>query len=117
MTAAPSPPARTQSRSLRPHQRFAFAAPVEFCHRGYRGSTVTSEIGSDAVVLATDHHPMKEGTSVQLLIDWPAKLDGHYPLRLAVDGKVLACSRDATVVQIAKYEFRLHVVRSKSART
>ena len=114
MTPAPSPPARTHGRSLRPHQRFAFAAPVEFCHRGYRGRTVTSEIGSDAVVLATDHHPMKEGTSVRLLIDWPAKLDGHYPLRLAIDGKVLVSSDDETVVQIDRYEFRLHVVRSDS---
>jgi len=79
---------------------------VEYVLRDCRGSAVTSDMSSRGILIQTDRI-LKPGKRVQLLIDWPAVLDGAIPLRLVVSGKVLRSGRRGTAVSVLQYEFRI----------
>jgi hypothetical protein len=75
-----------------------------------RGVAVMSNMGSGGVFLKA-RDPLPVGEQVDLLLDWPAMLDGRRPLRLAIKGRILRSSACGSAVRILHYEYRL---RSKA---
>lgn len=46
-------------------------------------------------------------TPVQLLIDWPVRLDGPIPLALVLEGMVIRSDLAGTALRIGRHEWRL----------
>ena len=57
-------------------------------------------------VLIESPTPVVPGRKVRLVIDWPAKLDGHVPIQLHVSGRVVRGSGCAAAAAIERFEFR-----------
>jgi hypothetical protein len=91
----------------RRHCRFPISEAVEYVLQGRHGVAVMSNIGSGGVFLKA-RDPLPVGEQVDLLLDWPAMLDGRYPLRLAIKGRTLRSGARGSAVRILHYEYRLH---------
>jgi hypothetical protein len=57
--------------------------------------------------MKTDH-ALPIGRWIQLLIDWPTKLDKSVALWITVKGKILRSTAEGTAVKFLEYEFRVH---------
>lgn len=90
----------------RSHQRFAIVAVSQYIAGGTRGRASTSDISSGGVFLGTDT-TLPVGAAVEVLIDWPALLEGRHRLRLVIHGQVLRSDTRGTAVRLGRYEFRL----------
>lgn len=66
----------------------------------------TIDISSAGVLFSTQHQ-LVAGEQVELVIDWPAKLDFRLPLALVARGRATRCEEDRAAVKIMRYEFRL----------
>jgi len=65
-------------------------------------------MSSSGLLLVTDRI-LSPGRKVQVLIDWPVKLDGRVRLRLVVFGAVVRVGTEGALqaaVRIERYEFR-----------
>jgi hypothetical protein len=72
------------------------------------GSGKTINMSSSGLLLVTDRI-LSPGRRVQVLIDWPLKLDGRVGLRLVVFGAVVRVGIERVpqaAVRIERYEFR-----------
>jgi hypothetical protein len=72
------------------------------------GSGKTINMSSSGLLLVTDRI-LFPGRKVQVLIDWPVKLDGRVGLRLVVFGAVVRVGIERApqaAVRIERYEFR-----------
>jgi len=90
----------------RRHRRFPITAYGECLLHGRRAEVVTTDISS-AGILVQSADTLPIDATVELRMDWPALLDGRYPLRLVVAGKVLRTTTRGTVIRVARYEYRL----------
>ena len=106
-TICRSPGLNICRRDFRRSHRFPLIAQVEYISDGHQAQATTLDIGSGGVLLKTDAI-LRLGQPVVVLIDWPALLDQHSPLRLVVFGKVLRSDRRGTAVGFRRYEFRLN---------
>jgi hypothetical protein len=86
-------------------RRYRIRAAAHLFLSGMREEAETVDISSGGVFLKS-RNPLPLGRKVQLLLDWPALLDGTCPLRLMIDGKVLRSSRDGTALRIIRYDYR-----------
>ena len=65
----------------------------------------TLNIGSGGILFSTEEKlPM--GRTVELAVNWPARLGGTCPLKFVAMGRVVRSEADQAVVRIERYEFK-----------
>lgn len=95
----------------RKSRRYPIECPV--CFRlldsgraGETGRGTTVNMASQGLLVATDRR-LPPGASVELAIEWPARLNSRAGLKLVVHGSVLRSEEGKLAVLIRKHEFRL----------
>src|SRR6266496_4681731 len=69
------------------------------------GCGTTLNIGSGGILFTTeDKLPL--GRTVELSVNWPARLDGVCPLQFVATGRVVRSDGQRAAVRIEKYEFK-----------
>ncbi|HWC98601.1 MAG TPA: hypothetical protein VG456_17695 [Candidatus Sulfopaludibacter sp.] len=61
--------------------------------------------GSGGILFTTEER-LTVGRTVELAVNWPARLDGTCPLKFVATGKVIRAEIGRAAVRIEKYEFR-----------
>src|SRR5580658_4713926 len=76
-------------------------------HRSSRvsGTGRTLNIGSGGVLFTTEEQ-LPLGRSVELSVNWPARLDGTCPLKFVAVGRVVRSEAEIAAVRIERYVFR-----------
>jgi len=69
------------------------------------GTGKTLNIGSGGVLFTTEEQ-LPLGRSVELSVNWPARLDGTCPLKFVAIGRVIRSEAEIAAVRIERYEFR-----------
>ena len=69
------------------------------------GSGSTLNIGSGGILFTTEER-LPLGKTVELSVNWPARLDGTCPLQFVAVGRVVRSDSRRAAVRIEKYEFR-----------
>jgi hypothetical protein len=95
----------------RAKKRFQIDRPVHYRllfgpGLGQVGSGRAVDLSSSGVCIETDA-PLRVGDPLELLIDWPAPLDGVVQLQLATAGCVVRVDGRRAAVSIERYEFRV----------
>jgi len=67
------------------------------------GSTLN--IGSGGILFTTEER-LPLGRTVELSVNWPARLDGTCPLQFVATGRVVRADANRAAVRIERYEFR-----------
>jgi len=57
-------------------------------------------------VLFTTEDKLPLGKTVEVSVNWPAKLDGGCPLKFVATGRVVRSDAGIAAVRIERYEFR-----------
>ena len=65
----------------------------------------TLNIGSGGILFTTKE-PLPLGRTVELSVNWPARLDGTCPLKFVATGRVIRSETDQAVVRIERYQFK-----------
>ena len=69
------------------------------------GTGTTLSIGSSGILFTTeDKLPL--GRTVELSVNWPARLDGTCPLQFVAVGRVVRSEDTRAAVRIDRYEFK-----------
>lgn len=94
----------------RAKKRFRIERPVRYRHLygaalGQIGNGRALEASSSGVLLETEDS-LRIGDPIELLIDWPAQLNGVVPLQLVTAGCVIRVSGTRAAVSVERYEFR-----------
>ena len=71
-----------------------------------RAGAVIHNISSRGAFFSADID-MDEGEPVELLIDWPVRLDDRIPLALVLSGTVRRSNSTGTAIKISRYEWRI----------
>jgi hypothetical protein len=69
------------------------------------GYGTTLNIGSGGVLFTTEER-LPIGRTVELSVNWPARLDGICPLQFVAIGRVVRSEEDRAAVRIDRYEFK-----------
>lgn len=69
------------------------------------GSGITLNIGSGGVLFTTEDR-LPIGRTVELSVNWPARLDGICPLQFVAIGRVVRSEEGRAAVRIDRYEFK-----------
>ena len=78
------------------------------------GTGQTLNIGSGGILFTTEQL-LPVGRTVELSVNWPARLDGVCPLKFVATGKVLRAGAGQAAVKIERYQFRTRGVAFKAA--
>jgi hypothetical protein len=116
MSPTPTLQRTLATRDRRCNLRFRITAPAEYTLGPIHGACVISNISASGVFIQTPC-TLPIGRRLELLIDWPAKLDGNLRLQLSVKGKVLRSTAEGTAVEILGYECRFDSSRKTSDRS
>jgi len=89
--------------------RYSIELGVRFCYT--RGPSHSYQIGrtvniSSSGLLVASDSAVREGTAVQLMIEWPWALDGRVPLQLVTTGVVVRTSQSTFALALRSYQFR-----------
>src|SRR4051812_21711680 len=90
--------------------RFGIGRPLRF--RFLYGSSIGQVASGRAVdassngVLLESETELKVGDPLELLIDWPAQLNGEVSLQLVTAGCVVRVQGKRSAVSVERYEFR-----------
>ena len=57
-------------------------------------------------LLFTTEEKLPLGRTVEVAVNWPARLDGTCPLKFVATGRVVRSELDRAAVRIERYEFR-----------
>jgi hypothetical protein len=90
--------------------RFPIDLPFRYNARhkaGFSGAGRVVNIGSKYVMVACRRHRLKVGTPVELVIEWPARLDGRIPIHLVMTGTVRRCDSAGFGVGSCQHRFQL----------
>jgi hypothetical protein len=101
--ASPVVERRTKKRFLieRPvRYRFLYGAAL-----GQVATGVAVDASSNGIWMEAQHD-LRVGDPLELLIDWPAQLNGVVPLQLVTAGCVVRVSGKRAAVSVERYEFR-----------
>ena len=91
-------------------RRFSIERPLRY--RFLYGSSIGQVASGRAVdassngVLLESETELKVGDPLELLIDWPAQLNGEVPLQLVTAGCVVRVAGNRCAVSVERYEFR-----------
>src|SRR6266540_2221496 len=97
-------------RQRRSKHRFPIQQDVQYRvvsrnHNGGAGVGTTIDMSSHEVRFTTpDVLPI--GVSIEVSVNWPAKIANECPLKLMIFGSVLRSDHAGAVVLIERYEFR-----------
>jgi hypothetical protein len=69
------------------------------------GCGQTLNIGSGGILFTTEEK-LPLGRTVEISVNWPARLDGTCPLKFVATGKVVRADAGKAAVRIEKYEFK-----------
>jgi len=69
------------------------------------GLGTTLNIGSGGILFTTEER-LPVGRTVELSVNWPARLDGTCPLQFVATGRVIRADPNSAAVRIERYEFR-----------
>jgi hypothetical protein len=92
-----------------PKARFPIDLPFRYNagdQTGFSGAGRVVNIGSSDVTVAC-RHQLKAGTPVELVIEWPARLNGRIPIHLVMTGRVMRCDASGFAVGACQYRFQL----------
>ena len=81
---------------------------------GITGSGTTLNIGSGGILFTTEER-LPLGRTVELSVNWPARLDGTCPLQFVAMGRVVRSEDRQAAVRIDRYEFRTRSSNSLTA--
>jgi hypothetical protein len=79
------------------------------------GTGKTLNIGSGGVLFTTEEQ-LPLGRTVELSVNWPARLDGTCPLKFVAVGRVIRAESEFAAVRIERYEFRTRALGDKAER-
>jgi hypothetical protein len=104
---------RTESPRLierRAKQRFGIERPLRYrflygASLGQVASGRAVDASSNGVLVESDNQ-LNVGDPLELLIDWPAQLNGDVPLQLVTAGCVVRVQGKRCAVSVERYEFR-----------
>ena len=119
MSSAPiASPVSGYPPERRSHKRFPIALNADYkvIRRGrvdVLGSARTINIASRGVLLDANAS-LSTGTSIELLINWPLRLEGVCPLKLVVSGRVIRSDNTGVDIEAKHYEFRTAGIRSRN---
>ncbi len=94
----------------RRHKRYPIVRDLRYkiLRRGSKpesGLGKTVDVSSKGVVFTTER-PLTPGERIELVISWPAQLDGRQALNLVARGQITRCMNTTVAVRVDKYEFR-----------
>ena len=69
------------------------------------GCGTTLNIGSGGILFTTEER-LPVGRTVELSVNWPARLDGVCPLQFVATGRVIRSEAQRAAVRIERYEFK-----------
>ena len=69
------------------------------------GTGETLNIGSRGILFTTQER-LQPGRTVEISVNWPARLDGTCPLKFVATGKVVRSDAGKAAVRIERYEFK-----------
>jgi hypothetical protein len=103
----------------RTHNRFPVQEEVAYRVIHTRSAPVsgvgeTLNIGSGGVLFTT-REKLELGRTVELAINWPAKLHGTCPLRFVAIGRVVRSEDGHAAIRIQSYEFKTRSTKSEAA--
>jgi len=78
------------------------------------GSGKTLNIASGGILFTTQER-LPLGRTVELSVNWPARLGGTCPLKFVATGRVVRSEADRAAVRIERYEFRTRGTASLAA--
>jgi len=78
------------------------------------GSGTTLNIGSGGIFFTTEER-LPLGRTVEISVNWPARLDGTCPLQFVATGRVVRAEGDRAAVRIEKYQFKTRSVKTMQA--
>jgi hypothetical protein len=76
-----------------------------------RGCGTTLNIGSGGILFTTEEK-LPVGRTVELSVNWPARLDGICPLQFVATGRVVRSDAQRAAVRIERYEFKTRSMNS-----
>ena|SRR5579863_1829785 len=79
------------------------------------GTGRTLNIGSGGILFSTVEK-LPIGRTVELCVNWPARLGGTCPLKFVAVGRVVRADPDKAVVRIERYEFKTRGTAGLAAR-
>lgn len=89
--------------------RFPLQEDVQYkvLHRASRisGTGRTLNIGSSGILFTTEEK-LPLGRTVEISVNWPARLGGTCPLKFVAVGRVVRAEAGKAAVRIERYEFR-----------
>ncbi|HXA52787.1 MAG TPA: hypothetical protein VNV86_20865 [Candidatus Acidoferrum sp.] len=74
------------------------------------GSGTTLNFGSGGILFTTEEI-LPVGRTIELSVNWPARLDGTCPLQFVATGRIVRAEADRAAVRIERYEFRTRSVK------
>ena len=78
------------------------------------GIGTTLNIGSGGILFTTEEK-LPVGRTVELSVNWPARLDGICPLQFVATGRVVRSDGQKAAVRIERYEFKTRSVNGLAA--
>jgi hypothetical protein len=78
------------------------------------GSGVTVNFGSGGILFTTQEK-LPIGRTVELSVNWPARLGGICPLQFVATGRVVRSEDNTAAVRIERYEFKTRGVSGVSS--
>ena len=74
------------------------------------GSGTTLNFGSGGILFTTEEI-LPVGRTIELSVNWPARLDGTCPLQFVATGRIVRAEANQAAVRIERYEFRTRSVK------
>lgn len=97
-----------QFEERRSKTRYSIELGVRYCNtKGPRSYNIgrTVNISSSGLLVASEG-AVREGTALELMIEWPWPLDGRVPLQLVAAGVVVRSSQSSFALALRSYQFR-----------
>jgi PilZ domain len=66
----------------------------------------TVDISSNGIAFITSE-PLPPARVIEVSLDWPACLDGKYPLQFVASGRIVRCTATTVAIRIRDYQFKL----------
>jgi hypothetical protein len=74
------------------------------------GSGTTLNFGSGGILFTTEE-TLPVGRTIELSVNWPARLDGTCPLQFVATGRIVRAEPHQAAVRIERYEFRTRSIK------
>lgn len=78
------------------------------------GTGKTLDVSSGGILFTTTGR-LQPGQSIEVSMDWPARLHGNCPLQFVATGRVLRSDGKTAAVRIQRYEFRTRAAQTLTA--